>query len=281
MKFKTFEKLINTAKSIYEELDKKDKNLEEVFGEDSCIMSRETDVFISNILNSIELEYGIVEDDNIIDWLFWENIMSNDSLDLVIDGITYDGSIKNVWLSLEGALDEKPIKSDIKKSKEEDLDFPEDLGELNSQKLFYLKTKQEELLKLTKSEVLSKVLFDRMKPFVYDDSSYDVFKIKLNEHMEEISNKEKRILEKLKRHLNTALLRFADEEDINPEEVFFEVVNVFNRLKENKELIDFSIQQYNDSISVDFLVNQDSVTSKNCYIRTKPIIDIEISNMDI
>lgn len=110
MKYETFEGLLNNCKKLYEGSVTRDKKLEEVLGGDTVVRTDWWDQYIEGILKCISDEYGDSED---IDWLFWENMInSKDYNDFIIDDVKYEGSPKNIWLSLENKLDERYSKKE-------------------------------------------------------------------------------------------------------------------------------------------------------------------------
>jgi len=110
MKYETFNNLIQNCKELYDEAVKRDKDLEKVIGGDSQIMSDWWSKYIEKTIESIEEEFG--DKDSTVDWLFWESICSSSGyMDFEVDGITYEGNPKNVWMELSGILDERFSKT--------------------------------------------------------------------------------------------------------------------------------------------------------------------------
>jgi len=109
MKFKTFEALLNNCKDLYDSACSRDRRLSDALGGDTQVMSDFWDKNIVETLKIIQDEYDTKGND--IEWLFWESMNSNDgTMDFQVDGITYDGTIQNVWMDLEGILDERFAK---------------------------------------------------------------------------------------------------------------------------------------------------------------------------
>jgi len=113
MKFKTFETLLTNCKELYDEAIQKDKDLEKAFGGDSQIMTDWWSNYIENTINILEKEYN--DKTESINWLFWESMCNSDGyMDFENDGVTYEGSPKNIWLELNGMLDERFSKDNYK-----------------------------------------------------------------------------------------------------------------------------------------------------------------------
>ena len=110
MKFKTFESLLHSCVDLYNRGVEQDKKLSEAFGDFSEVSQDWWGYSIDNIIDSIELEFNDKEER--VQWLFWESILNREEyLDFKIDGIVYEGSPENIWMELNGILDEKFSKS--------------------------------------------------------------------------------------------------------------------------------------------------------------------------
>lgn len=106
MNYKTFERLLNSCKDLYEEGCARDRRMSDVLGGDTAVMTDWWDVYITNTLDALKEEFN--DKDETIDWLFWESMTNNgEYLDFTVDDVNYIGNPKNVYLELTGMLDER------------------------------------------------------------------------------------------------------------------------------------------------------------------------------
>lgn len=104
MKYITFKKQLELLKDFLNQNQDKEKKLSELFGGDTYISSDDYGFFIEKMLDIIVEEMGDFEE--MIDWLFWDNMMMDKNLTFSINNIEYDCTIKNVWLYLRNTLNE-------------------------------------------------------------------------------------------------------------------------------------------------------------------------------
>lgn len=94
MKFETFKLTMELLKDEYDDIRKKDKKFQEIFGKDSCIIS---DVkFIDKSLKILEKEFD--DKNEFIDWFFYEVLINNDlSKKISINSIDYEPTYENIY----------------------------------------------------------------------------------------------------------------------------------------------------------------------------------------
>jgi len=90
----------------------RDNKLTDAFGGESQIITNNSDYIIDAILSSMNAEYNYGND--LVHNLFWDHIAMDTPGKFKSNGISYDYTIKNVWLELEGLLDETFINSNSK-----------------------------------------------------------------------------------------------------------------------------------------------------------------------
>ena len=106
MKLKTFEKIMNNLKEMYDEGIEYDHKLQEAFGGDTVIMTDWWSTGIEKTLDIISNDMG--DTTGAIDWLFWESMLSTSSpMTFAIDDVDYEGTPENVWLEIKGKLKRK------------------------------------------------------------------------------------------------------------------------------------------------------------------------------
>jgi len=227
MKYTTFNELLVNCKELYDEAVKKDKDLEKVFGGNTQIMTEWWSKYIENSIKIIEKEYS--DKTESVDWLFWESMCNTDGyMDFEKEGVIYEGSPKNIWLDLNGILDESFSKtipdnpdledkdsmlydgSFITKEKEMDYITREDEDMIYTHKLILLKNKQV----LLESVELAK----RLEQSVSDDMvnikvSKEDFVKKLENIFEKlvVLSKNKENINRINQNLNMVLMRFIGE----------------------------------------------------------------------
>jgi hypothetical protein len=108
MKYKTFEALLNNCNKLYKDAVEQDYKIQDAFGGDTQVMTDWWDASITETLNIISNDMG--DTSEAVDWLFWESMQNDDYMDFEINGITYEGSPRNIWLDLKGKLDERYSK---------------------------------------------------------------------------------------------------------------------------------------------------------------------------
>ena len=105
MKYKTFKKSINNLFNFYISTRNFDKDLEKVFGGDSMIMTDWWNIPLEEGLDIIAKD--MKDKTGVVDWLFFESLLSTKGMTFEINEVRYDGTIKNVWLDLKGKLKPK------------------------------------------------------------------------------------------------------------------------------------------------------------------------------
>lgn len=94
MKFETFKETMNLLLLEYRSSRKKDKELEKIFGSDSCIISELK--YIDSMLNILKIEFN--DKDDFIDWFFYEVLLNNDfDKKIIINNKEYKPTYKNIY----------------------------------------------------------------------------------------------------------------------------------------------------------------------------------------
>jgi len=219
MKFTTFDRQITELKKFYDEACLKDKKLEEALGGDTQVMTDWWGSVLDGMLDSIKSEFGLAENDDTIDWLFYDCICGNEELTFEDDGIRYIGNTKNVYLSLTGMLDErfgetpkmsekddtKPEQNEMHKENSELLDednminkakkYFEAAGVIVSEcttKDEYLETIRETLNADSFYEDIKELCYDEqlfricVEDVKLDNNKYNIVIIKLKEEVQEL-----------------------------------------------------------------------------------------------
>jgi len=109
MRFKIFEKSINELLDFYNEASDRDRKLEKALGGDTVVMTDWWDKHLTTSLNIIRYSMRLPEDDDTIDWLFFDVLCSSNPEDYIFTegDIKYKATIKNIWLNTKGKLDER------------------------------------------------------------------------------------------------------------------------------------------------------------------------------
>jgi len=266
MKFSTFESILENCLSLYNKANEQDEKLSEAFGSDTVVMTDWWSKYIEDNIAALEKEFN---DHGAIEWLFWESMTTKEYLTFEENGIIYIGNPKNIWLDLNGMLDEKygdvlsdedsepseqsepsepsePSVLSYSEEKEEEYDNDKDSEDNNySLKLIaFLKMQVEisskDLLNLPRKmdEFFENSLLD-------DEISPDNFKQILDKEYPkfEFEAKNKHKLDNIVSNLNAVLSQFIHEPitDNILKNIEFEVLNVFNNLKELNKIFNFKI----------------------------------------
>jgi len=236
MKYETFENLLLNAKSLYDTAVKKDKAIEEAFGGDSLINTEWWSPFIEETISIIESEYN--DKTGSVDWLFWEIICSPSNIDFTFDDAIYEGSILNIWLQLEGKLDERYSKGFVEANEQENKPktVPE-LGKKNesviAHKLIRLKDKQ---IASESTALLSNSVFD-------DSVSLESFEELLDKSYNQLKTKSdnQEIITEISGNIKIALMILRgstiNQETMNMAE--FEISKVLYNHKEQGRIKDY------------------------------------------
>jgi len=107
MKFATFDKQITELKKFYDEACARDTKIQEALGGDTQVMTDWWSSALDGILDTIKSEFDLPENDDTIDWLFYDCVCNDEEMTFEYEGINYIGNTKNVYLSLTGMLDER------------------------------------------------------------------------------------------------------------------------------------------------------------------------------
>ena len=106
MKLQTFENTILELRDLYNSAVNHDRKLEDALGGDTQVATLWWDDFITNSLHILERDMSDTKD--IIGWLFWDSMDDSTGYNTFTDNDEeYEGSPKNVWLSLKGKLPRK------------------------------------------------------------------------------------------------------------------------------------------------------------------------------
>jgi histone acetyltransferase (RNA polymerase elongator complex component) len=84
---------MNNIKDFYDKQSDYCDNLGKAFGSDSGIFMSLTEDYIENYIKMIG---KLVQDENSVDWLFWESMVSGGS-DFEINGEKFEGTPENVY----------------------------------------------------------------------------------------------------------------------------------------------------------------------------------------